>query len=63
MNVIKNKKLKEILNRYPDEAGVILVFKDEIYHCDDGSRNIGSILIEYIEEDEFDIPTIIIKSE
>lgn len=60
--MIKNKKLIELLSQYPDEAGVVLCFKECIGEYDDGSRNISSVLAEYIKEDEFSVPTIIIKS-
>ena len=62
MNVIKNERLIEFLSQYPDEAEVVLCFKEQIGDYDDGFRNIGSVLAEYIQEDEFDVPTIIIKS-
>jgi hypothetical protein len=51
------QKLKELLNQYPDESRVIIF--DEKYEFD--QREISSVLIEYIEGDDYKVPEIILK--
>lgn len=51
------QKLKELLNQYPDESRV-LIFDEK---CDFEERDIISVLIEYIEGDDYKVPEIILK--
>ena len=50
---MKNKKLKELLNQYPDECYIKLMYNGVIL-------NINGMSIEYYEADEYTIPEIII---
>ena len=51
------QKLKELLNQYPDESRVI-IFDEK---CEFDQREITSVLIEYIEGDDYKVPEIILK--
>lgn len=51
---MKNKKLKEILERFPDDSDIRLSFGSAI-------ADIGSISVEYFEGDEYTTPDIIIE--
>ena len=51
------QKLKELLNQYPDESRVI-IFDGK---CEFDEREITSVLIEYIEGDDYKVPEIILK--
>lgn len=50
------QKLKELLNQYPDDATIVISDNE----CDYGKRKISSILIEYIDGDDYTVPEIIL---
>ena len=51
------QKLKELLNQYPDEAVIAIC-----YNRDSGDvRDITSINIEYVSDDDYALPEIILK--
>lgn len=52
-----NKKLKELLNQYPDDANVVIA--DNM--CEFGERDISSVLIEYMSGDDYAVPEIILR--
>lgn len=51
------QKLKELLNQYPEESRVIIFDKA----CEFEQRDITSVLIEYIEDDDYKVPEILLR--
>lgn len=51
---MKNKKLKELLNNYPDESDIYLLVDSII-------ANINCVSVDYCESDEYTIPDIKIE--
>lgn len=60
--IITNKRLKEILNNFSDDAHIMIFCEDLFNEYDDGIRNIDRVIVEYVEEDEFNVPTITMKT-
>lgn len=52
--MMKNKKLKELLEQLPDDSNVHLLIGS-------AAADIGAVSIEYFESDEYTIPDIVIE--
>ena len=57
MEMMTNGKLKELLSSYPDESNIKLCMSSE------GYGDIDKVIIEYILEDDCEIPCIILESD
>lgn len=56
---ITNKKLIELLNQFPDESLVFI--SNSNYDEDMPYRNINSLSAEYFDNDNYQIPEIVLK--
>ena len=52
-----NKQLKDLLNQYPDNSRIV-IFDDK---CEFNEKDICSVLIEYVEGDDYTVPDIILR--
>ena len=55
---MKNKQLKELLNQYPDDSLISIIYTD----CyGDSERLISSVIISYVDNDDYSVPQINLK--
>lgn len=57
MMTMTNKKLKELLNQYPDETLIYISNGD----CANNIKDIAVVTIEYINGDDYQLPQIILS--
>lgn len=55
---MKNKQLKELLNQYPDDSLICIIDTDSY---GDSERFISSVIISYVDNDDYSVPQINLK--
>ena len=58
MTTITIKKLKELLDQFPEEA---LIYISDDNNYGETFRDITSVVIEYVGNDDYQLPEIILK--